>query len=162
MISLKKSYVRIFTLIATIFIASEFAYASSETVFVAVKNAKLKSKADFLSSTVGELTYGEALNILSTEGSWANVKSRSGKQGYIHTSAFNTSPVALNSGAKFKGGANDETITLAGKGFNEDVEKNYAKQNTNLNYAAVDRMEQNKVSDGEVRAFIKEGGLKGE
>jgi hypothetical protein len=49
---------------------------------------------------------------------------------------------------------------LAGKGFNKEIENKYATINSNLNYAAVDRMERIKISTAELNQFVVKGKLK--
>ena len=49
-------------------------------------------------------------------------------------------------------------MALAGKGFNESVEKEY-KAEGNVDYTWVERMQQIVVSPDQLAAFINQGGL---
>ena len=48
---------------------------------------------------------------------------------------------------------------MAGKGFNKEVEEQYAVENVDLNFQAVDKMEQQVVSENELRRFVEQGRL---
>jgi hypothetical protein len=54
--------------------------------------------------------------------------------------------------------ASSGEVALAGKGFNEQVEAEYKQQN-DLDYTMVDRMEQFTVSIDEVVLFVEQGEL---
>lgn len=49
-------------------------------------------------------------------------------------------------------------MALAGKGFNEQVEREYRKQ-TDLDYTWVDRMAQITVTEEQMERFLREGKL---
>jgi len=55
--------------------------------------------------------------------------------------------------------ASGSEVAMAGKGFNEEVEKNYRTGNKNLDYDGVDKMEKIVVSQPEIEKFLNEGGL---
>ena len=55
--------------------------------------------------------------------------------------------------------ASSDEVALAGKGFSQEVETEYKKQNRSLDYAWVDRMLTFKVSDADALRFLQEGGL---
>ena len=151
-------------IIFLLIILASSAMAEGNTIYVSVRESKIKSRAEFLSSAVSEVKYGDALTLLKNEDPWLKVKSYSGKEGYVHSSVVNSKKIVLNSGAKFSNSANnsEDSIILAGKGFNEDVEKQYEALNKRLNYSAVNKMEHTKISLGELKSFVKDGGLKGE
>lgn len=56
-------------------------------------------------------------------------------------------------------GGDVDDITLAGKGFNKDVENMYMNNNASLNYAAVDVMEAQSEIDFDLSTFAEQGGL---
>ena len=55
--------------------------------------------------------------------------------------------------------ASSDEVALAGKGFSQEIETEYKKQNRSLDYAWVDRMLTFKVSDADALRFLQEGGL---
>lgn len=80
--------------------------------------------------------------------------------GWIHNSALSEKEIVLRPGdTDVQKAASQREITLAGKGFNPEVEKEYRKLNPNLDFKWVDRMEKIVVSDEEMMKFIKEGQL---
>ena len=148
-------------------------------VWVAVKKTVIRNDASNLSAVVARLEYQDQLELVSENGDWWQV-SYEGKQGWVHKSALSKS-LEQSAGSSqqgsggsifdaFKGGssgssaskgrsAGGDDITLAGKGFNEDVEGEFKSQGTNLNYDAVDAMENREVSGFDFQSFAKEGGL---
>jgi len=50
-------------------------------------------------------------------------------------------------------------VSLAGKGFNPQVEDSYKSRHPGLNYAGVDAIEHDVVSDDTLQAFMMKGGL---
>ena len=63
------------------------------------------------------------------------------------------------SGGDVRLAASTDEVALAGKGFSQEVETAYKKQNRSLDYAWVDRMATFKVTDAEALRFLQEGGL---
>ena len=63
------------------------------------------------------------------------------------------------SGGDVRLAASSDEVALAGKGFSQEIETEYKKQNRSLDYAWVDRMLTFKVSDAEALRFMQEGGL---
>ena len=155
---------KLFALIAAIFFAAPLsnANASPAQVYVTVRESKLHARADFFSSASGNIKYGDRLDVSSESGSWYLVKGPGGKQGYVHQSAVTERKVVLRSGGKFDAAQADQNdVVLAGKGFNAEVEKQFAASNRQLNFAAVDSMERLKVSPQELTAFAQQGQLGG-
>lgn len=136
------------------------AFALDSPVYVMVRDSKLRAKSDFFSASTGDIKYGDRLDVLKEQGSWLQVRTASGKQGYVHTSAITERKVILKSGAKFEPSAADQgDVVLAGKGFSADVEHQFASTHRNLNFADVDAMERIKVSPKELVAFAEQGKL---
>ena len=76
----------------------------------------------------------------------------------MHTSALTTKNIVLTAGtANVQTSATGGEIALAGKGFSEEVEKQYKSQNKNVDFTWVDRMENFKVTPEEMQAFLKQG-----
>ena len=78
----------------------------------------------------------------------------------MHASSLTTKMIILKAGtANVQTSATGGEIALAGKGFSEEVEKQYKNLNRNLDYAWIDRMERFQVSPEEMQAFLKQGEL---
>ena len=127
-------------------------------MYVQVKSSQLRSEPKYWASSVGSVSYGTKLNVLKEENGWMKVTTSGGTQGYIHQSAVTPRKVVLSSSSKVRSSDSSE-IVLAGKGFNREVERQYAADNSSLDFRAVNAMESLKVSDSEVRQFMSSGKL---
>ncbi|MEW6334214.1 MAG: SH3 domain-containing protein [Thermodesulfobacteriota bacterium] len=129
------------------------------TMSVQVREAQLRSAPSFLAEIVAKPAYGDRVEIIEDKGPWKRGSHR-GVQGWIHASALTTKRIALKAGAAdVQTTATGGEIALAGKGFSEEVEKQYKTQNRNLDYTWVDRMEAFRVAPQRMQAFLKEGYL---
>ena len=141
------------------------ASAADASLYVQVKNSKLRSQPQMWAASVSDLVYGEKLIPLtgdsaSTEG-WVKVKTSNGKSGFVHVSAITQKEIVLASRQGVSRNAVDSSdIVLAGKGFNHQVEDEYARSH-DLDYSAVNQAEKNRVDSGEVASFLKNGKLQG-
>jgi uncharacterized protein YgiM (DUF1202 family) len=140
-----------------------FAQKAGATMYVNVKNGTLKTSTGFFAGNAGSLAYGEQVTILAVNGKWSQVRSasRTSVSGWIASASLTTKRVtAQGTGTST---VSDRERALAGKGFSEEVEKQYKIDNKNLNYAAVDSLEKVTVPQNDLLAFINEGHLfKGE
>jgi hypothetical protein len=76
----------------------------------------------------------------------------------MHASALTTKRIALKAGqSNVQTGATQNELALAGKGFSEQVEASFRKQNRNLDYTWINRMETFKVSPDLMRNFLVQG-----
>ena len=136
------------------------ALAAPSQVYLTVREAKLRSKADFFSTPAGDIKYGDRLSVVNESGTWLLVKSPSGKQGYVHQSSITERQVVLKSSGKFDANQADQNdVVLAGKGFSAEVEREFAASHRNLNFADVNAMERIKVSANELSNFVQDGKL---
>jgi len=127
---------------------------------VQIKEGQVRSTPSFLGTIVAKLGYGDRVEIVQDKGAWKKVALRGGVQGWIHTSALSEKSIVLKAGAQnVQTSATGGEIALAGKGFSEQVEKQYKSLNRNLDYAWVDRMEKFKVSPEQMQAFLKQGNV---
>ncbi len=157
--------------------------APPKTMSVQVKEGQLRSTPSFLAEIVAKPSYGDRVEIIQDQGTWKKVAIR-GVQGWMHTSALTTKSIVLKAGAAASptGATGGEValagkadvlpntspgsqsvttseIALAGKGFSEEVEKQYKSLNRNLDYGWVDRMEKFNVSPEQMQAFLKQGNV---
>jgi len=126
------------------------------TLYVAVKNAALKSSTGFFASTRGTLNYGDRVTVIRVDGRFVEVRStaNSSLTGWI--ASANLSARQVVSGTTSTASARE--VALAGKGFNQEVENSYKSQK-NVNYADVDRTEMITVNEADLRRFLEEGRL---
>jgi len=127
---------------------------------VIVKETQIRATPSYMGKILGIARYGDRLEVLEKQNLWAKVTLPTGKgQGWVHLSALSTKQVALKAGdAAATGGASSGEVALAGKGFNKEVEAQY-RDETQLDYTWIDRMEGYRVSPGEILAFRQAGGL---
>lgn len=127
------------------------AYAS--TITVLVQQTALRKRPQSYSPSVGTARLGQKYESSGLEAGFHKTPS-----GYIHSSAVTERKVKLGSAASVGGSASSEEVTLAGKGFNAQVEKSYGEKNE-ANFAAVNAMERRTVGEAELFAFLRAGGL---
>ena len=152
---------RFFLPAALLALALAAAVSQAVQMSVQVKEGVLREKASFLGKPVGNVAYGDRVDVLASQGDWRQVRAASGATGWIHGSALDSKRVTLSaaSGGDVRIAASSDEVALAGKGFSQEIETEYKKQNRSLDYAWVDRMLTFKVSDAEAIRFLQEGGL---
>ena len=139
-------------------LAAGLAWAAGEVLSVQVREGKLRAKPSFLGQLTGELAYGERVTVLQEKGTWVQVRDADGRTGWLHASALSEKKLAMKAGdEQVTGGASDDELALAGKGFNDQVEAEYRKQNEDLDYTWVDRMEKIVVTPAEAQGFLVQG-----
>ena len=128
-------------------------------IAVQVRSAKLRSKPEFLGPVVATLAYGDKVEQTAEQAGWIKVRTAAGKEGWLHeTSVAGARKVAAGE-KKARTHASQSEVALAGKGFNEQVEAQYASEHKDLNFSLVDRMEKTQASEAELREFAMAGGL---
>jgi uncharacterized protein YraI len=129
---------------------------AQKTLSVQVHEGQMRSTPSFLGTIVARLPYGERVVLIDDQGAWKKVSSK-GVQGWMDASALTTKSIVLKAGANVQTSATGSEISLAGKGFSEEVEKQYKSQNKNIDFAWVDRMQRFKITPEEMQAFLKQG-----
>ena len=132
---------------------------SKKSKTIQVREVAVKSSPNYMSSTVGKLTFGTKVDISSTEGNWYRIDNPAG---YIPKNVVGTSKASVDASKRYaaSGVSHDETA-LAGKGFNPQVESQYKKSSASLAaaYTQVDKVERMKVSNAALSQFIASGKL---
>lgn len=141
-------------LIATIVLALSAAAAYAATITVLVQETSLRKRAQSYAPSVGTARLGQKFESAGLESGFHKTSS-----GYIHASAVTERKVKLGSADSVGGSASSEEVTLAGKGFNAQVEKSYGDKNGSANFAAVNAMERRSVAEGALFEFLRAGGL---
>jgi hypothetical protein len=140
------------------FVFSGFAQ-SPKTMSVQVREGQLRSTPSFLGKIIANPSYGDRVEIIQDQGAWKKV-AVGGLRGWMHAAALTTKTIVLKAGAQnVRTSATGGELALAGKGFSEEIEKQYKNLNHHLDYAWVDRMEKFQVSPEQMQAFLKQGNV---
>ncbi|MDH5509726.1 MAG: SH3 domain-containing protein [Nitrospinota bacterium] len=146
----------ILSLVAVISVAT--IASAGQIITIMHKTTSLRADRQFFAPTIATASYGDQLPVVEEKGGWYKV-AVGDKSGWVYSSATAKGKVAVTAKHFNKGAVSDQDVALAGKGFNEKVEGKYKKENPDMNYAAVDRMEKVNVSDGQINKFVAEGNL---
>ncbi len=160
---------RLFAIIALAFCAfggsasDSFADSAGKPLTVKVKDTKLRSAPKLWASSVADLKFGDILTPISSDDGWIKVKTSRGVQGFVHPTAVTERRVVLSSSKAASANVDPSEVVLAGKGFNKEVEQDFAKKHPTSNFRAVDAVSAVKIPDQELRNFLRSGKLgKGE
>jgi uncharacterized protein YgiM (DUF1202 family) len=159
---MERSKRSLFLVLGILIIGTVAVYAQSggRVMYVATRDAELKSSTGFFADTVITLQYGDQVTVLRENGKWMEVKpaKRPSSSGWILGNSL-TSKRIISSGSGTSASADE--LALAGKGFSEDVEQAYKSRASAsaANYAEVDAMEALTVSREELHKFLVEGHL---
>lgn len=129
---------------------------AQKSLSVQVQEGQMRSTPSFLGTVLARMPYGERLVLIDDQGAWKKVSGK-GVQGWMDASALTTKTIVLKAGANVQTGASQSEISIAGKGFSEEVEKQYRSQNRNIDFAWVDRMQRFRITPEEMQAFLKQG-----
>ncbi len=132
--------------------------AFADTVTVQVQEARVRKEPRFFSSSVATVELGDKLEVLSTSDDWLEVTAGS-QRGYVHTSSVTTKKVSLTTTKEVGAETTAEEVTLAGKGFNKEVEDQYKKEHPSYDFAAVDKIVARRPSERDLTKFRREGRL---
>jgi hypothetical protein len=132
--------------------------AAAETLQVTTRENAVRGECRFFAPVKLKVSLGDQLTVKGRKGDWYLVSAR-GVNGCIHKSAVESRSFASSGRKAAAGGASADEVSLAGKGFNPQVEAGYRKSNKNLNYAAVDEISRIQVSENTLESFVLQGGL---
>ena len=139
----------------------------AETLYVQAKTAQLRAGKTSLDAVLANLRYGEAVEILSRDGNWTEVKTAGGAKGWIFSNKLsalkpsgNNDTLARLGQSMRSGEASASTASAGARGLDKTSE-GYADRAgiSQRDRDAVDKMTSYQVSDEEVEQFLKEGGL---
>ncbi len=131
--------------------------AYGATLSVQVKAGDVRSTPSFLGNILAKLPYGARVAATGERGDWIGVAG-GGVTGWMHRSALTEKEIVFKAGAAdVDQYATSEEISLAGKGFSEEVENAYKSRNPNVDFTWIDRMEAITVSQNEMLRFLQEG-----
>jgi hypothetical protein len=128
---------------------------------IQVKKSAVRTSPSFLGKIVAQLKYGDQVAVQNVKGSWYFIDRPEGRtDGWMHSSALSIKKIVLNPGASdVEQAASSDEITLAGKGFNQQVENDFKSKNPQVDFTWINMMEKMTVSQNQIQVFIKEGQL---
>lgn len=141
--------------------------AWAETVYVQARTAQLRAGKTSLDAVVGNVKFGDALEVVGRDGSWIEIKTSAGAKGWIFASKTSASkPSGTNDtlaklGQSMRGGDASATTASAGARGLDKASEGYANRAgvSPRDREAVDRMTAYQIPDQEVEEFLREGGL---
>jgi hypothetical protein len=147
------------TIIIAILLGSLFTLtAAAETIKVTTRENAVRSDCRFFAPVKLKVSLGDQLTVKGRKGDWYLVSAK-GINGCIHKSAVESRSFASAGKGAASGGTSADEVSLAGKGFNPQVEAGYRKSNKDLNYAAVDEISHIQVGEKALETFVLQGGL---
>ena len=132
--------------------------AAAETLKVTTRENAVRGECRFFAPVKLKVSLGDQLTVKGRKGDWYLVSAK-GVNGCIHKSAVESRTFAASGRGAAGGGTSADEVSLAGKGFNPQVEAGYRKSGKNLNYTAVDEIVKYTVSEKSLETFVLQGGL---
>jgi hypothetical protein len=139
----------------------------AETLYVQAKTAQLRAGKTSLDPVLANVRYGEAVDVLSRDGNWTEVKTAGGAKGWIFSSKLSQTKPSGGSdqlarlGQSMRSGDASATTASAGARGLDKASEGYADRAgiSQRDRDAVDRMTGYQIPDEDVEQFLKEGGL---
>lgn len=133
---------------------------AADTLSVQADAVKVRSSATPFGPIVASLTYGDQVTKIAEQGAWTQITTAGGASGWVQSASLSTKKITLKAGSTdVSKTASGEELALAGKGFNSKVEGEFKANNPKIDFKWIDSMEKLKVSEKEMVAFLREGGL---
>lgn len=138
------------------------ALEAGDILFVQVRETEVRSAPGFLSPIVSQLDFGDEVSYQDDRSGFIQIVVPDGETlGWIHEGAVREN---RSTNIQLQGETTTRTVTsreiaLAGRGFNQSLEDEYGKEQ-DLDFGAVDALEQGGVDSTEMVAFIQEAGLR--
>jgi hypothetical protein len=128
---------------------------------VQVRKGTVRSTPSFLGRIIASLNYGDQVVVKEEMNSWSKVDVPGiHTEAWMHSSALSDKKIVLKPGASdVEQAASSDELTLAGRGFNQEVEEEFKSKNPRMDFTWIDRMEMMVVSQNEIQAFVKDGDL---
>ncbi len=154
---------------------------AADEMSVQVKSTQVRDSDSYLGKPLYELHFGDRVTVVQKGAAWmkvqpvntAAVKFSAGVPddaktyvGYVNKSALTTKRVVLKADQNAQLAASSEDVALAGKGFNDEVERAYQAEHPNLAtaFTTLNHIETDAVytpSAADISAFRAAGGLNG-
>ena len=136
---------------------------AQQAAYVQVRTAVVRKSPQQWASAVVQLAYGSEVSVVDTAmDPWLVVKTSDAAQGFLHRSALSSQKIVfLKTSTKTNlSDASMSNVVLAGKGFSEDVEDLYSKNNPTIDLKLLDQIEQQNLSRRQLLGeFVQRGKL---
>lgn len=142
-------------------------WSLAETLYVIAKSAHIRAGKTSLDAVTDTIRYGDAVESITRENDWVQVKTKGGAQGWIFAAnKLSTAAPAGDQGylekmsTSLKGPVSTTTTSAGARGLDK-VAQGYAETNgiSPQSRQAIDQMTNYQVDDKQVETFLKEGGL---
>ncbi len=134
--------------------------ATAASVRIITQRGMLREEKRFFAPVIARIPYAESLHVLGSEGDWLRVYYQN-KYGWIHRGEVNEQKFTLSVfTGESTGGATQDEVALAGKGFTPQVEKVFRQRNPDMQFVLVDQVESLRISDKKIQTFLEQGNLK--
>jgi hypothetical protein len=140
-------------------LASDTGFQPGDDAAVKVMRQFLYPTPAFYAQPLLELALGQVLTVVEVGSAWYRVSTASDQTGWVHSTALAAASSGSGTVGSGSGSATQDEVTLAGRGFNSDVEAQYRSDNPTLDFAKVDAMTNLKISSETLAAFLSTGGL---
>lgn len=141
-------------------VAAGVCAAGAETATVMVRETVLRATPSSFGAPVATLKFADQVTLGERRPGWVMASTATGARGWIHESAIVARRAALRAGEQTVAAeASPREVALAGKGFSEDIEREFRRANAGLNFDWVDRMEAWKMEPPRIAQFLREGGV---
>ncbi len=128
---------------------------------VQVRQGQVRGTPSQLGAVVATVEYGTVVEAGALQNGWYPVTVAATTRGWLHQSALAKRGGAMKAGATdVNTGATADEVALAGKGFNEQVEKQL-KAAGQLDFTWVDRLSASQVGADQIVDFRRQGELPG-
>lgn len=135
--------------------------ARQKSMSVQIREAQVRSAPGFLSRVLTTVPYTERVTILEEKTDWVRVQIDGSQiEGWMHSTALTAKKLKLSAGEQdAQLAVSSDEQALAGKGFNSDVEAQFKKQNSKIDFAPVDKMVKIKIPAETIQAFLTDGSV---
>ena len=125
-------------------------------VYISTEIQELKVSTGYFSQVKGTMGLGDSAQVVEENGKWVKIQSavKPTLVGWVPATAITTKRIKSNSNVT----ASAKETSLAGKGWNKEVEAEYSSENK-LNFDAIDAMEKKNINKKVLFAFINDGSL---
>ena len=147
--------------LAAIFMSATAAWGQAEVVKVITRQTAVRGSCRFFAAVVVRVQYGDLLALEDYQGDWVLV-SFDGARGCIHSTAVQEQLLSLSRLAQenvSNGDATVDEVSLAGKGFNPQVEAAYRQEAGADDFLAVEAILRDTPDSEEHASFLTSGGL---
>lgn len=131
---------------------------SAETARIVTKENAIRQDCRFFAPVKAKVRYNDSVTIQGQSGDWFRVSFK-GVKGCIHKSALEEKGFSLSGLGGSGAPVSSNEVSLAGKGFNPQVEASYKGRHPEMNFSTVDGIEKYQVSPEALQEFFEEGGL---